>query len=276
MIHADPRYTRTSAVSDMYLRIRTGTDVAFFGGLINYVIENKLIHEEYVKNYTNASFVIKEGFDFKDGLFSGYDAGSARTTSRRGHTRGRARPGRVRAGQKEIAAAVEGPPRELGLLAKRDMTLQDPRSVFQLIKTTRATRPRWCLDHRHPEGAVPRGRQDRRRDGEAGEGHDHRVRRWPHASHHWRSAHPLGCDAQLLLGNMGRPGGGMNAERGHANIQGNTDHAISWENLPGYLRIPAPGQKNLDDYVRISRPRSSTRTRGTSSARTTATSWSAC
>ena len=54
---------------------------------------------------------------------------------------------------------------------------------------------------------------------------------------------------QLLLGNMGRPGGGMNAERGHANIQGNTDNAISWEILPGYLRIPAPGQKNLDDYV---------------------------
>ena len=58
----------------MYLRIRTGTDVAYFGGLINYVIENKLYHEEYVKNYTNASFVIKEGFDFKDGLFSGYNA----------------------------------------------------------------------------------------------------------------------------------------------------------------------------------------------------------
>src|SRR5438067_10401250 len=59
---------------------------------------------------------------------------------------------------------------------------------------------------------------------------------------------------QLLLGNMGRPGGGMNAERGHANIQGNTDHAISWEILPGYLKIPAPGQKNLDDYVTQSAP----------------------
>src|SRR5207247_5001431 len=62
---------------------------------------------------------------------------------------------------------------------------------------------------------------------------------------------------QLLLGNMGRPGGGMNAERGHANIQGNTDHAISWEILPGYLRIPAPGQKNLDDYVRGNAPKKS-------------------
>src|SRR6266849_791983 len=73
MIHADPRFTRTSAVSDTYLRIRTGTDVAYFGGLINYVLENKLYHEEYVKNYTNASFVVKDGFDFKDGLFTGYN-----------------------------------------------------------------------------------------------------------------------------------------------------------------------------------------------------------
>src|SRR3979411_1745564 len=63
-----------------------------------------------------------------------------------------------------------------------------------------------------------------------------------------------GAVLQLLLGNMGRPGGGMNAERGHANIQGNTDNAISWEILPGYLRIPAPGQTNLDDYVKESPP----------------------
>src|SRR5687767_13244134 len=74
MIHADPRFTRTSAVADMHLRIRVGTDIAYFGGLINYVLENKLYHEEYVRNYTNASFVLKEGFDFKDGLFSGYNA----------------------------------------------------------------------------------------------------------------------------------------------------------------------------------------------------------
>src|SRR6266542_5857451 len=61
-----------------------------------------------------------------------------------------------------------------------------------------------------------------------------------------------GAVLQLLLGNIGRPGGGMNAERGHANIQGNTDHAISWDILPGYLRVPAPGQRNLDDYVKPS------------------------
>jgi len=73
LIHADPRFTRTSAVADMYLRIRTGSDVAYFGGLINHVLQNNLFHDEYVRNYTNASFVVKDGYAFNDGLFSGYD-----------------------------------------------------------------------------------------------------------------------------------------------------------------------------------------------------------
>src|SRR5262245_44393442 len=64
MIHVDPRFTRTSAVSDIHLQIRAGTDVAYYGGLIRYVIENNLIHHDYVRNYTNASFIVKEGFDF--------------------------------------------------------------------------------------------------------------------------------------------------------------------------------------------------------------------
>src|SRR5437764_10735879 len=74
IIHADPRFTRTSALADTYLRIRTGTDVAYFGGLINYVLENNLFHDEYVRNYTNAAWIVKDGYSFKDGLFSGYDA----------------------------------------------------------------------------------------------------------------------------------------------------------------------------------------------------------
>src|SRR2546421_10045758 len=75
MVHADPRFTRTSAVADMYLRIRTGTDVAYFGGLINYVLQNNLYHQEYVQKYTKASFIVTEGYGFQDGLFSGYDRG---------------------------------------------------------------------------------------------------------------------------------------------------------------------------------------------------------
>src|SRR5207244_5266686 len=71
IIHADPRFTRTSALADTYLRIRTGTDVAYFGGLINYVLQKNLFHDEYVRNYTNAAFIVKEGYDLRNGLFSG-------------------------------------------------------------------------------------------------------------------------------------------------------------------------------------------------------------
>ena len=88
MIHVDPRFTRTSAVADKHLRIRTGTDVAYFGGLINYVLQNNLYHDEYVRYATNAAFVVKEGYAFNDGLFNGYDRDQARRTTRRsGRTR---------------------------------------------------------------------------------------------------------------------------------------------------------------------------------------------
>jgi formate dehydrogenase major subunit len=73
IIHVDPRFTRTSAVADLHLRIRTGTDVTYFGGLINYVLQNRLYHAEYVAHATNAAFVVKEGYEFSDGLFNGYD-----------------------------------------------------------------------------------------------------------------------------------------------------------------------------------------------------------
>src|SRR2546423_6211297 len=73
MIHADPRFTRTSAVADIHLRIRTGSDVAYFGGLINYVLQNELYHKEYVQYATNAALVVKAGYEVKDGLFNGYD-----------------------------------------------------------------------------------------------------------------------------------------------------------------------------------------------------------
>src|SRR5215510_14580204 len=73
MIHTDPRFTRTSAVADKHVRIRTGTDVAYFGGLINYVLQYKLYHDEYVRFATNAGLVVKEGFAFNDGMFNGFD-----------------------------------------------------------------------------------------------------------------------------------------------------------------------------------------------------------
>src|SRR5438445_263953 len=121
IVHADPRFTRTSALADTYLRIRTGTDVAYFGGLINYVLQNDLYHADYVKNYTNASFIVREGYDFKDGLFSGYNAAT--------------RSYDISTWAYETEGdPLSGPPGATQARAKRDMTLEHPRSVFQLLK----------------------------------------------------------------------------------------------------------------------------------------------
>ncbi len=238
IIHADPRYTRTSAVADTYLRIRTGTDVAYFGGLINYILQNKLYHEDYVKNYTNASFMVKKEFGFTDGLFSGYDknARSYNISSWAYDTEG---------------DPLAGPAGTTQAKAKRDMTLQDPQTVFQLMKKHYS---RYTADMVSSITGIPilQFLDVARIVGEMGK--PDKVMTIVYAvglTHHTTGGQLIrsGALLQLLLGNMGRPGGGMNAERGHANIQGNTDHAISWDILPGYLRIPAPGQKTLDDYV---------------------------
>src|SRR2546421_419221 len=229
IIHADPRFTRTSAVADLYLRIRTGSDVAYFGGLINHVMQNNLFHDVYVRNYTNASFVVKEGYSFNDGLFSGYDP-SKRTYN-------------IATWSYETDPATG--------FAKRDMTLQDPRSVFQLMK---AHYSRYTPDMVSSITGIPVADFNKVADLVGQMGKPDKVMTIVYAvglTHHTTGGQLIrsGAVLQLLLGNMGRPGGGMNAERGHANIQGNTDHAISWEILPGYLKIPAPGQKTLADYV---------------------------
>src|SRR2546427_8589489 len=260
MIHIDPRFTRTSAVSDVYARIRTGTDTAFFGGLINYVLEKNLIHHEYVKNYTNASFIVKQGFGFNEGLFSGYDPAKriydTATWAYEGDAPAQAAFERA---QKEIVAGGQGPAAAgAGVaLAKRDMQLEHPRSVFQLLRKHYS---RYTPEMVASITGIPAEQflEIAKIVGETGR--PDKVMTVVYAvglTHHTTGGQLIRTAAilQLLLGNMGRPGGGMNAERGHANIQGNTDNAISWEILPGYLRIPAPGQKNLDDYVTQSAPK---------------------
>jgi formate dehydrogenase major subunit len=245
IIHADPRFTRTSALADIYARIRTGTDVAYFGGLINYVLQNNLFHEEYVKNYTNASFLVKKEFGFNDGLFSGYDP------------KGRKYDISSWAYQVDPDASaaynVAHPPAggAVAALAKRDLTLQDPQTVFQLMKQHYS---RYTPEMVSRITGIPQDQFMRIAQLVGEMGRPDKVMTIVYAvglTHHTTGGELIrsGAVLQLLLGNIGRPGGGMNAERGHANIQGNTDHAISWEILPGYLKIPAPGQRNLDDYV---------------------------
>lgn len=229
IIHVDPRFTRTSAVADQHLRIRTGTDAALFGGLISYVLENKLFHDEYVRNYTNASFIVKEGYGFKDGLFSGYNAES-----------------------RTYNTSTWSYETDANGFAKRDPTLEHPRSVFQLMRQHYA---RYTPEVVSSITGIPA--EDFLRLAQlVGEmGRPDKVMTIVYAvglTHHTTGTQMIrsGAVLQLLLGNIGRPGGGMNAERGHANIQGNTDNAISWDILPGYLAIPSPGERTLADYVK--------------------------
>src|SRR2546429_3455879 len=247
MIHADPRFTRTSAVSDMYLRIRTGTDVAYFGGLINYVLQNNLFHDEYVRNYTNASFIVKDGFSFTDGLFSGYNKNTRSYDTSTWAYENTTPPA-------QTGGQIEGPATTSSGFARRDMTLQGPRSVFQLLKKHYS---RYTPEVVSSITGIPVDQFNAVAKIVGEMGKPDKVMTIVYAvglTHHTTGGQLIrsGAVLQLLLGNVGRPGGGMDAERGHANIQGNTDHAISWEILPGYLRIPVPGQKTLDDYVKIS------------------------
>src|ERR671924_1026737 len=229
IIHVDPRFTRTTAVADIHLRIRTGTDAAYFGGLINYVLQNKLFHEEYVRKYTNAAFVVDKTYSFKDGMFNGFDS----------------EKGAYDPKLWTYEKGADG-------FAKLD--LDHPRSVLSLMRKHYS---RYTPEMVERITGIPKDQflEVAKLVGEMGR--PDKVMTIVYAvglTHHTTGSQLIrsGAVLQLLLGNMGRPGGGMNAERGHANIQGNTDHAISWEILPGYLRIPAPGQKNLDDYVKDS------------------------
>jgi formate dehydrogenase major subunit len=230
IIHADPRFTRTSAVADRHLRIRTGSDVAYFGGLINYVLQNELYHKDYVRWATNAGLLVtEEGFSFEDGLFNGFDPAKGTYDTK---------AWKYETGKGGFARVDINHPRSVLNLMRKHYSRYTPEMVERITGIPRDQ----FLEVAKLVGEM--GRPDK-------------VMTIVYAvglTHHTTGVQLIrsGALLQLLLGNIGRPGGGMNAERGHANIQGNTDHAISWEILPGYLRIPAPGQRNLDDYVKQS------------------------
>src|SRR3989441_1106906 len=162
MIVVDPRFTRTAATADLFLQIRAGTDIAFLGGLVNYAIGNNRIAKDYLVNYTNAAFIVKEGFKLPDdGLYSGFEVAT-------------------------IIYAVGWTQHTFGT---------------QIIRTA--------------------------------------------------------AILQLLLGNVGRAGGGVNALRGHSNIQGATDMGGVFDILPGYLKVPAPNDVDLATYIKRTTPTAS-------------------
>src|SRR5918997_143735 len=259
IIHVDPRFTRTSAIADLWAPIRAGTDVTFFNGLINYVLENELYHKEYVKLHTNASFVVSEDFEFDDGLFSGYDEGTRiydpatwdyeriKGTERNPSIREKV----PRTDATDGSAAIPISPAATPGFAKRDETLNHPRSVFQLLKKhfSRYT-PEMVAD----VTGIPQEKFLEIAKIFGATGAADKAGNVVYAvglTHHTSGVQIIrGIGIlQMLLGNVGIPGGGVNAERGHANIQGNTDNAISWEILPGYLGIPRPGMETMADYL---------------------------
>jgi formate dehydrogenase major subunit len=233
VMHVDPKFSRTSARSDFHVPLRSGTDIPFLGGMINYIIENKKYFADYVNNYTNASFIVGPDFSFQDGLFSGYDP----KTRRYDQTKWK------------FAFDENGMP-------KRDPSLQDPRCVFQLMK---AHYSRYTLDNVCGITGVSKENLLKVYEAYAATGVPDKAGTVMYALG-W-TQHTVGvqnirtsCIVQLLLGNIGIAGGGINALRGEPNVQGSTDLAILYHIMPGYLEMPLAGQEKLDDWFKATTP----------------------
>jgi len=311
MIVVDPRFTRTAATADLFLQIRAGSDIAFLGGLINYALENNRIAKDYLLHYTNAAFIIKDGFKLpEDGLYSGFDpatqvydkstwnyeeggnmtgkAASTETPAQAGLAsnappkpstdaateKAQSLPGgqQDKAGQGQGhqaggptgAKSTEGPkpPPELPPNISYDLSLQHPRCVFQLLKKQYS---RYTPEMVERITGIPKDQflkaadlfTSIRKDGDMKKaGTIIYAVGWTQHTYGTQIIRTAAM-VQLLLGNVGRAGGGVNALRGHSNIQGATDMAGIFDILPGYLKVPNP---NLDPdfatYIKRTTPKS--------------------
>jgi formate dehydrogenase major subunit len=279
VIHVDPRFTRTSAVADEYVPIRAGADIAFVGGLINYVLQNEKYFRDYVVAYTNAATILTQEYadtEDLDGLFSGlnaegryydfdtwrYEGDEVQPASGERQQPDQQQPGPQdparQAVRRELRRASRGESHGSGGAAAhprphRDETLQHPRCVFQVLKRHFA---RYTPDLvEQVSGVKPEQFATVCRLVTENSGKD-RTTSFVY-SLGW-TQHTVGVQfirtaaiLQALLGNMGRPGGGIIALRGHASIQGSTDIPTLFDLLPGYLPMPyADGNEDLDAYVR--------------------------
>lgn len=235
LICVDPRFTRTAAVSDLYVPIRAGTDIAFLGGLIHYAISNNKYQRKYVEQHTNASFLVHEGFKFEEGHFSGW------TENQDGKKYDKS------TWQYQLDANGH---------AKVDPKLEDPRCVFQLMKAHYSRYTPEAVANIcgcKPEEFLKAAEAITIAAAEDKSGTVLYALGWTHHSFAVQLIHAAAM-VQLLMGNIGMPGGGVNAQRGHANIQGSTDMG-DWTNLPGYLKIPRANHANLSDYLKANTPK---------------------
>jgi formate dehydrogenase major subunit len=266
MIVVDPRFTRTAATADQFLQIRTGADIAFLGGLISYAIQNDRYAKDYLINYTNASFIIKEGFKLpEDGLFSGFDSASHTYDKTSWNYEEGSGPGKGAAAHVVAAKAPAGaapPPPLLPPNVNYDLTLKNPRCVFQLLKQHYS---RYTPEMVEKITGIPREQFLNTADlfTSIRKGGDMKkvatiiyavgLTQHTYGTQMIRTAAML----QLVMGNVGRAGGGVNALRGHSNIQGATDMAGIFDNLPGYLKVPTPADTDLAAYIKRITPTSS-------------------
>jgi formate dehydrogenase major subunit len=236
LISVDPRFTRTSARAHIYAPLRSGSDIAFLGGMIKYVLDNELYHKEYVIDHTNASFLINPKFDFKDGIFSGYDEANRKYDK----------------ATWSYQADSDGIP-------KQDKTLKDEKSVFQLLKKHFE---RYDIDTVVKITGTNKDDLLKVYEAYTSTGAPDKVATVMYAMG-W-TQHTYGTQIirtmaiiQLLLGNIGKPGGGVNALRGESNVQGSTDHALLFDVLPGYLTNPNAKDETLAKYIENYTPKSS-------------------
>jgi formate dehydrogenase major subunit len=234
LIVVDPRFTRTASVADFYAPIRTGSDIVFLGGVINYLLTKDKIQHEYVRNYTDLSFIVRADFAFNDGLYSGYDADKHSYTDKSSW---------------DYEIGADG-------FAKVDPTLQDPRCVYQLMKTHYS---RYTPEMVEKACGTPKEKFLTVCEMLATCSVPTRAATILYAlgwTQHSVGSQMLrtGAMVQLLLGNIGVAGGGMNALRGHSNIQGLTDLGLLSNSLPGYMSLALDKEQSFDDYIKTRAP----------------------
>ena len=228
LIVVDPRFTRSASVADVYAPIRTGTDIVFLGAVVKYLLDNDKIQHEYVKNYTDFTFIVREDFRFEEGIYSGYNA---EKHSYDKHTW-------------DYEIGTDG-------FVKTDPTLAHPRCVFQMMKQHYA---RYTPEMVERVCGTPKDKFLAIAGMMASTATPTRAMTIMYALG-W-TQHSVGSQmirqaamVQLLLGNIGIAGGGMNALRGHSNIQGLTDLGLMTQLLPGYINLPVESEQTWDQFV---------------------------
>jgi formate dehydrogenase major subunit len=233
LMHVDPKFSRTSARCDFHVPLRSGTDIAFLGGMVNFILEKKLYQADYVASYTNAAFVVGKDYDFKDGLFSGYDAAKRKYD--------------------KSSWAFEKGPDGAPLM---DPDFKNERCVINLMRKHYS---RYTLKNVSDITGVSEADLLKVYENFCATGKPDKAGTILYAlgwTQHTIGVQIIRCSTliQQLLGNIGVAGGGINALRGEPNVQGSTDHAVLYHILPGYHATPQAPWATLADYLKANTP----------------------